>query len=953
MEAIDEIVAEFLVESYDNLDQLDRDLLALEQNPGSRDLLASVFRTIHTIKGTSGFLAFHQLEQLTHVGESLLSRLRDGKIRFTEERSTALLRLVDAVRALLANIEQSGAEGVADHAALIGELTYLLEDAPAAAAVPAPAASTPAAGAAVPAPRTAEPAVPTPAVLAAAKPAAESAAKPTAGTTTASAGSSATASAGSSATAKTAATTAKPAAAAAATTPAATGSSGAGATTATEVAAPPASAAGAGPTPAVAPSSGQPASTTPAPKRRRSSKSAATPAASAADTGGPAPQSPSTPPEGAQNTAEIASVAESNPPTPPIGAVLVEAGAATPDAVEIARMEQDLGDTRPLGTILVDHGQVTPAAVETALETQDARRSVVDSSVRVDVELLDSLMRLVGELVLARNQLVSRLDDAHDSTKDSSLARSAQRLSLVTSELQEQVMKTRMQPVDAVWSKMPRVVRDLAKQCGRQVRLEMEGRETELDRSVLEAIKDPLTHLVRNAVDHGIESPEERKAAGKNAEGLLRLRAYHEAGQVHLEIIDDGAGIDPARIAAKALERGLVSQVQLSTMTNREIMQLIFLPGFSMAKKITNVSGRGVGMDVVKTRIEGIGGSVDVTSWVGRGSTFRLTIPLTLAIIPALTIGCAGRRYAVPQVSVLELVRLSGEHARGGIELISGAPVYRLRDMLLPLVRLDEQLGLVPVGSADSGDEAKLGDDLRGGFIVVLHAEQQRFGLVVDDVLDTQEIVVKPLGRHLKGIPVYAGATILGDGSVVLILDAATLARRANVLNGGGGPATVEDTGTVAMLDPVLVVEVAGDRRAAIPLDMVTRLEEIQATSVERVGGREVVQYRGHIMPLVRLSSLLGAYGETSMDGGIQLVVYTRGERSVGFVVERILDIATEQPGTRSDIDDNALVGSVVVGDKVVELLDVQTAVLAADPNFYDALPDGAPVATAYEEALA
>ncbi|MGZ4650956.1 MAG: chemotaxis protein CheA, partial [Kineosporiaceae bacterium] len=518
----------------------------------------------------------------------------------------------------------------------------------------------------------------------------------------------------------------------------------------------------------------------------------------------------------------------------------------------------------------------------------------------------------------------------------------AQRLSLVTSELQEQVMKTRMQPVDTVWSKMPRVVRDLSLTCGRQVRLEMEGRETELDRSVLEAIKDPLTHLVRNAVDHGIESPEERLEAGKPAEGVLTLRAYHEAGQVHLEISEDGAGIDSGKIAAKALERGLVSQTQLATMTTRDILNLIFLPGFSTAEQVTNVSGRGVGMDVVKTRIESIGGSVDVTSTVGRGTTFRLTIPLTLAIIPALTIGCAGRRYAVPQVSVLELVRLSGEHARGGIELISGAPVYRLRDVLLPLVRLDEQLELMPAGAREDAVAE------RGAFIVVLQAEQQRFGLVVDDVLDTQEIVVKPLGRHLKGLPVYAGATILGDGSVVLILDASTLARRANVLATSVGVTTVEaGTGTRAV-DPVLVVEIGGGRRAAIPLEMVTRLEEIPASSIERVGGREVVQYRGHIMPLIRIASLLGVHSED--DGaGVQLVVYTRGERSVGFMVERILDIATERAGTRSDIDDQALVGSVVVGDRVVELLDVDSAVLAADPHFYRGAGPPAPA----EEALA
>ncbi|HEY6794965.1 MAG TPA: chemotaxis protein CheW [Kineosporiaceae bacterium] len=864
MEAIDEIVAEFLVESHENLDQLDRDLLALEQNPGSRELLASVFRTIHTIKGTSGFLAFHQLEKITHVGENLLSRLRDGRIALTDERANALLKMVDAVRGLLSNIEATGAEGDADQSQLIQTLSALLEDGAAGHRRPEAPASVegsqadhhPAAAAAPP----------------------REATKPTA--------------------------TAAP-----------------GAQHADPDAADPDTADPDAADPDTAdPDAADPDTADPASGDAEAAGSRTDPDSAAGD--------PAVPPSAAG--------------APPLGTVLVEAGAATRDAVEIARMEQDLGDQRPIGTILVDHGQTTPQAVDNALETQSAHRSVVDSSVRVDVELLDSLMRLVGELVLARNQLVSRLDDTADATKDSSLARSAQRLSLVTSELQEQVMKTRMQPVDAVWSKMPRVVRDLAKTCGRLVRLEMEGRETELDRSVLEAIKDPLTHLVRNAVDHGIEPPEVRKAAGKPAEGVLRLRAYHEAGQVHLEIIDDGAGIDTTKIAGKAIERGLISQAQLAAMTPREIMHLIFLPGFSLAPKITNVSGRGVGMDVVKTRIEAIGGSVDVSTRLGQGSAFRLTIPLTLAIIPALTIGCAERRYAVPQVSVLELVRLSGEHARGGIELISGAPVYRLRDMLLPLVRLDEQLGLVPLGQADEGtDRGGGGDGDRGGFIVVLHAEQQRFGLVVDDVLDTQEIVVKPLGRHLKGIPVYAGATILGDGAVVLILDAATLARRSNVLANAQGVATVENTGEQESVDPVLVVEVGSGRRAAIPLEMVTRLEEIPASSIEHVGGREVVQYRGHIMPLIRLSTLLGAYSDSSGENeGVQMVVYSRGERSVGFVVERILDIASERAGTRSDIDDHALVGSIVVGDKVVELLDIQAAVLSADPHFYSSTQD-------------
>jgi two-component system chemotaxis sensor kinase CheA len=804
MDAIDEIVAEFLVESHENLDQLDRDLLALEQDPTSRDLLASVFRTIHTIKGTSGFLAFHQLERLTHAGENLLSKLRDGRIQLTDDRASTLLRMVDVVRGLLGGIERTGAEEEVDFSDLIEQLAQLAEDTP----------------------PVAEPV--------------------------------------------------------------------------TEKAAPPAS------------------RTRRAPAKRAAKRA-------------PAKAKPTT------DTQPSPAAAPEKVASPLIGDVLVQHGDTTADAVEVARMEQDLGDERRLGAILVDHGQTTPAAVAQALETQDARRSVVDSSVRVDVDLLDSLMRTVGELVLARNQLVSRLD----GNGDTALARSAQRLSLVTSELQEQVMKTRMQPVDAVWRQLPRVVRDLAKQIGRQVRLEMVGRETELDRTILEAIKDPLTHLVRNAIDHGIEAPEVRVAHGKIAEGVLKLRAFHEAGQVHLEIHDDGAGIDPLRVAAKALENGLISQAQLATMSHRDIIQMIFLPGFSTAGQVTNVSGRGVGMDVVKTRIEGIGGSVDVATKLGQGSTFRLTIPLTLAIIPALTIGCAGRRYALPQVSVLELVRLNGDRARGGIELISGAPVYRLRDMLLPLVRLDEHLGIVP---ARHGDDDTASAEGTGGFIVVLQAEQTRFGLVVDEVLDTEEIVVKPLGRHLKHLSTYAGATILGDGAVVLILDASTLGRHAARPQGAATVVAVADTKATVTAEPVLVVAVGDGRRAAIPMETVTRLEEIAEKNIERVGGRLVVQYRGQIMPVVRLADLLGSSGlsgdfaetEGRAVNGLPVVVSTQGNRSVGLIVERILDIATEVSGTRSDIDDHALVGSVVIGDRVVELLDVQAAVLAADPHFYD-----------------
>ncbi|MCW2607302.1 MAG: Chemotaxis protein histidine kinase [Frankiales bacterium] len=759
MNEMDEIVQEFLVESHENLDQLDTDLIALEQDPTSRDLLGSVFRTIHTIKGTSGFLAYNKLEAVTHVGENLLSRLRDGELVLTPEITSALLQMVDAVRGLLGSIERDGTEGDPDHTLLIETLTRLQVTTP----------------------------------------------------------------------------------------------------------------------------------------EQRTS------------------------PE----------VLEVEPvPAPKIGEVLVESGATTTDDVVAAVVEQRLGDDRRLGEILVQQGTVQATDVEHALEAQaDPRRSVADSSIRVDVDLLDALMNLVGELVLTRNQIVQ-----HASTReDTDLVRSSQRLNLIASELQEGVMKTRMQPIDNIWQKVPRVVRDLSLTCGKTVRVEMEGKETELDRTILEATKDPLTHLVRNAVDHAIETPEVRVAAGKPAEGLLLLRAYHEGGQVNIEITDDGKGIDPVVIGAKAVEKGLVTAEQLARMGTREITGLIFAPGFSTAAAVTNVSGRGVGMDVVKTNIEKIGGTIDVQSRVGHGTTFRIKIPLTLAIIPALTVTCAGDRYAIPQVNLLELVRLEGEGLQG-IEQIHGAPVYRLRGNLLPLVYLDRELGVGP-GQLDRTRDVV--------YIVVLQAEERQFGLVVDDVCDTEEIVVKPLGKQLKGIPCFAGATILGDGRVALILDVLALAQQANVLTAGRDRALVERNarGDAAASDvqALLVVKLGEDRRMAIPLAMVTRLEEFPVSTVEHVGSREVVQYRGQILPLIRLSTFLGAgWSEQAADANLQVVVYSEAGRSVGLVVDAILDIAEESLAATSDLDDHGLLGSAVVQQHITEMLDVRSAILAADPHFYD-----------------
>ncbi len=793
MNEMDEIVQEFLVESHENLDQLDRDLVELEQNPHSRDLLSSVFRTIHTIKGTSGFLAYGHLEKVTHVGENLLSRLRDGALSLTPELTSALLDMVDAVRSLLRTIEQTGVEGTPDHTALIARLTAL---------------QSPAAAAAVPS----VPSVPSAAAI-----------------------------------------PAEPVAAA-------------------------------GP---VAPAAKKPAAKKPATRKPAARKI--------------------------------------SPPL--LGELLVAQGAAQPEDVAVAMMEQDVaGDERRIGQLLVDAGAVQAVDVDVALASQaDGRRSVADSSVRVDVELLDALMTLVGELVLTRNQIVQHAS----SRDDTDLVRVSQRLNLIASELQEGVMKTRMQPIDTIWQKIPRVVRDLSLQCGKQVRVVMEGRETELDRTLLEATKDPLTHLVRNAVDHAVETPEERRAAGKPVEGELRLRAYHEGGQVNIEITDDGKGIDHEVIGRKAVEKGLVTAAQLARMSEREIVGFIFTAGFSTAAAVTNVSGRGVGMDVVKTNIEKIGGTIDVQTRVGVGTTFRIRIPLTLAIIPALTVTCAGDRYAVPQVNLLELVRLEGDGLKA-VEQISGAPVYRLRGDLLPLVHLDAALGVGP----------GLLDDRSTVYILVLSAEDRQFGLIVDDVVDTEEIVVKPLGKQLKGIPGLAGATILGDGRVALILDVLAVAQQSGVLSAGREHAHLErgarGSGPKSDAQSLLLVGLGEGRRTAVPLALVTRLEEFAVTSIERSGSKEVVQYRGRILPLVRLAGFLGGYGESSGDM-LQVIVYSDGGRSVGLVVDEVLDIVEEVVVT-SDSDDHGLLGSAVLQGHVTELLDVRAAVLAADPHFFDEL---------------
>lgn len=758
---MDDIVKEFLIESNENLDRLDRNLVELEQSPRDQELLADIFRTIHSIKGTTGFLGFHHLEAVAHTGENLLSRLRDGLLDLNPAITTALLAMVDAIREMLKLIESTEADGDNNYTELIASITALMED-----PGKAPAAA---------------PAVEAPAIAEIAAPAIEAVEEPV------------------------------------------------------------------------------PVST----------------------------------------AAEI-----------PVD--------------EPVQMEQEIqrsGEDRRKQDIPVENERRSG---------KDRRESSADSNIRVDVSLLERLMDLVGELVLTRNQIIQFAT----AQRDSSFLGASQKLNLVTSDMREIIMKTRLQPIQNVMGKFPRMVRDLALACEKQVRIETTGQETELDRTILEAIKDPLTHAVRNSVDHGIESPSVRIAAGKPAEGVLSLRAYHEGGQVNIEISDDGAGIDPVKIRAKAIEKGLITAQQGDRMSQHELISLVFKPGFSTAAKITNVSGRGVGMDVVRTNIEKIGGTVDIQSVLGQGSTVRMKIPLTLAIIPVLIVRSAKQRFAIPQVSLVELLRLEAGRTDQSIEMVHGAPVYRLRGNLLPLLFLSRELEQLNA-THQSAEEQQL-------TIVVLQAEGQQFGLVVDEIHDAEEIVVKPLGQHLKHITAFSGATVMGDGEVALILDVVGLAKNGRLLTDAKKAAMQEASlakkpeslGGNAETQELLLFRTSRGRRTAVALSSVDRLEEFKLSQFERAGQKLVVQYRGQLLPIVSLSDKFDAAQGSSDDALLKVLVCSYNGERMGVIVDQILDVAQESFSVEDRWKDSQSQGSAVIQKQVTDFLDLKAMVESAGGGY-------------------
>jgi two-component system chemotaxis sensor kinase CheA len=532
-------------------------------------------------------------------------------------------------------------------------------------------------------------------------------------------------------------------------------------------------------------------------------------------------------------------------------------------------------------------------------------------------------MNLVGELVLARNRVLE-FGPVHDNR---SYNTTIQQLNHITSELQGGVMKTRMQPIGDVWKKFPRLVRDLTRAFGKKAQLEMVGAETDLDRSLLQAIRDPLTHVIRNAVDHGIELPAVRVASGKPEHGTVMLKAYHQGGQVIIEVVDDGAGMNVARVRERAVERELAPPDVVRAMSDREVSNLIFLPGFSTAEKVTAVSGRGVGMDVVKTNIEKVGGSIDFQNRPGHGTTMRFRIPLTLAIVPALFIWAKGELYAIPQTSLLELVRTRSGSGAEGIEFIHGTPVFRLRGRLLPVVFLNKELEL----DLRSPEEIATGGQFN---IVVLRTENQDIGLVVDEIQNTGEIVVKPLGSSLEDLGVFAGATITGSGQVALILDVARLAERAGVVSD-----TAEVRSPTSTLDrlkkeerseEMLLLRGRDSGRMALPLSKLERLEEFRRDDVQFTGNRMVVKYRGGVLPLIEVSELLEERrgvlredGASASLAGIQAVICTSGDHEIGLITDRVLDIVRVSTSNVAGSTRTGVLGTIVINDSITELLDV------------------------------
>jgi two-component system chemotaxis sensor kinase CheA len=782
---MDDLLLEFLTETNEHLETVDVEMVRFEQDPNNEAILGNIFRLVHTIKGTCGFLGLPRLEALAHAAETLMGKFRDGMPVTTPAVSLILVTL-DRVKEILGELERQGAEPEGSDNDLVEMLDKMASQE---ASIPQPAPAHP------------------PGQLV--YPLLERELKP-------------------------------------------------GEVSLDELE----RAFQEAPGPDKVSASGTLTYQVLERALKPGEVSLDELERAFREAPGPSPLAVERPAVGAPNV-EVAS----------------------PPPAQASRKNAETSDSS-------ENGEGIAGKVQT---------------IRVNVDTLEHLMTMVSELVLTRNQL---LEIARRSSEDHGYKVPLQRLSQVTAELQDGVMKTRMQPIGNAWQKLPRVVRDLSNELSKKIELVMQGADTELDRQVLEVIKDPLTHMVRNSADHGIENPADRKAAGKLEKGTIRLNAYHEGGSITIEIADDGKGLNFAAIRKKAVERGVASDAEVERMSDAQVAKFIFHPGFSTAAKVTSVSGRGVGMDVVKTNIELIGGTVDIRSEQGRGTTFTIKIPLTLAIVAALIVASKDQRFAIPQVAVSELVRVSpsSEHS---IERINGTPILRLRDRLLPIVPLSKVMGL-------SGNE-----DANHGFVVVTQVAHQRFGILVDGVFHTEEIVVKPMSSKLRHIQLFSGNTILGDGAVVLIIDPNGLARMVG--SGADSNEFQSDVGPEQMIvaaeemTSLLVFRGGGEGLKAVPLSLVTRLEEIEASTIEWSSGRPVIQYRGRLMPLVSCDEELAI----KRQGMQSLLVFSDGEVSMGLAVAEIVDIVEDKLDIELLAERSDLVGSAVVRGRTTEIVNV------------------------------
>ncbi|WP_024515170.1 hybrid sensor histidine kinase/response regulator [Bradyrhizobium sp. Tv2a-2] len=779
---MDDLLREFLTETSESLDTVDNQLVKFEQEPNNAKILDNIFRLVHTIKGTCGFLGLPRLEALAHAGETLMGKFRDG-MPVRAEAVTVILSSLDRIKEILGGLEATEAEPEGNDRDLIDQLEAMVVQGMAAGAA-APVATAP------------EPA-PVPA-----------AANVTEGSLV--------------------------------------------------------------------------VQTLERPLR-------------------PGEVSLDDLERAFRETAVEAEVA----PAPAPEAKATEAKAAEAKAAEAKAAEAKAPEAKK--DTKKEAKPARKAGSSTGEEAAEGDR-VANQSIRVNVDTLEHLMTMVSELVLTRNQLL----EISRRNEDTEFKVPLQRLSNVTAELQEGVMKTRMQPIGNAWQKLPRIVRDLSGELGKQIELEMHGADTELDRQVLDLIKDPLTHMVRNSADHGLETPAERSAAGKPEIGTIRLSAYHEGGHIIICIADNGRGLNTERIKAKALQNNLVTEADLEKMTEAQIHKFIFAPGFSTAATVTSVSGRGVGMDVVRTNIDQIGGTIDIKSVAGEGSSVTIKIPLTLAIVSALIVEAAGDRFAIPQLSVVELVRAraNSEHR---IERIKDTAVLRLRNKLLPLMHLKKLLKI------DDGSSS----DPENGFIVVTQVGSQTFGIVVDGVFHTEEIVVKPMSTKLRHIDMFSGNTILGDGAVIMIIDPNGIAKALGAAGSASRDLADETAGQHAgsgeQLTSLLVFRAGSTQPKAVPLGLVTRLEEIGADKIELSNGRYMVQYREQLMPLVQMEGV-----EVRATGSQPILVFADDGRSMGLVVDEIIDIVEERLHIEvAGSSGQGILGSAVIKGQATEVIDV------------------------------